>query len=55
MLRQSIDLSPRPAEVLLSIDGAESRMRVFLPEGSSASSPFIAYRKLEEDAPPNAS
>ena len=43
MLRQSIDLSPRPAEVLLSIDGAESRMRVYLPEGSSVSSLFIPY------------
>jgi hypothetical protein len=48
MLRQAIDFSPRQAEVMLSIDGAENRMRVFLPEGSSASSPFIVYRKLDE-------
>ena len=48
MLRQAIDCSPRQAEVMLSIDGAENRMRVFLPDGSSASSPFIAYRKLDE-------
>jgi hypothetical protein len=51
MLRQPSVLSPGQAEVLLSIDGTESRMRVFLPEGSSASSPFITYRKLEDAAP----
>ncbi len=51
MLRRSIDSAPQPAEVLLSIDGAENRMRVFLPEGSSVSSPFIAYRKLDDIAP----
>lgn len=48
MLRQSIDFPPRRAEVLLSIDGRVNRMRVYLPNGSSASSPFIAYRKLED-------
>ena len=48
MLRQAIDFSPRQAEVMLSIDGAENRMRVFLPEGSSTTNPFIAYRKLDE-------
>ncbi|MGI8981955.1 MAG: hypothetical protein ACR2FY_22210 [Pirellulaceae bacterium] len=50
MLRQPIAFSPRPAEVLLSIDGVENRMRVFFSEGSSISSPFIAYRKLDDTA-----
>lgn len=51
MLQRAIAFSPRQAEVLLSIDGAENRMRVFLPEGSSAASPFIPYRKLEDASP----
>lgn len=48
MLQEPIAFSPRSAEVMLSVDGVENRMRVFLPEGSSASSPFIPYRKLDE-------
>ncbi|MCE9527141.1 MAG: hypothetical protein K8R36_13930 [Planctomycetales bacterium] len=47
-LRSPLTLSPSNAEIVLTIDGCVNRMRVFLPEGSSASSPFIPYRKLDE-------
>ncbi len=51
MLRQSVDFSPRTAEVVLSIDGVEKRMPVFLHAGSSLTAPFVPYRKLA-DIPP---
>lgn len=50
-LRTPLTFSPGNAEIVLSIDGRVNRMRVFLPEGSSAASLFIPYRKLEDAAP----
>lgn len=49
-LRIPMALSPSNAEIVLSIDGRVNRTRVFLPEGSSITSPFIAYRKLDDTA-----
>jgi hypothetical protein len=46
-----LELSPSNAEIVLSIDGRVNRMQVYLPEGSSLSSPFIPYRKSEDAAP----
>lgn len=49
-LRSPLTISPGNAEIVLTIDGRVNRMRVFLPEGSSLSSPFIPYRKLDEQS-----
>ena len=48
-------LSPSHAEIVLSIDGCVNRTPVYLHAGSSASSPFIPYRKIEDAAPEEAS
>ena len=52
MLRRSINAAPQAAEVLLTIDDSETHMRVFLPDGSSISSPLIRFHMLEDALAP---
>jgi hypothetical protein len=47
-LREPIDAPPGPAEVIVSIDGEESRSAVMLPDGLSRDSKYA--RTIRESA-----
>jgi hypothetical protein len=47
VVRSAIAAPPSPAEILLSIDGQESRFAVMLPEGIAPSQTRVTYQKVD--------
>ena len=45
-LHEPVNLPPGEAELVLSFDGIDERSRIMLPDGSSASEQFVAYRNI---------
>jgi hypothetical protein len=54
IVRESLSAPPGNAEILVTVDGQESRLPVFLPEGITPNQTRVAYHALNS-SPPNSS
>jgi hypothetical protein len=47
IVRRSVSLPPSKGEIVLLIDGSESRIAVSLPDGAAVDRPRITYANLQ--------
>jgi hypothetical protein len=46
IVRESLSVPPGEAEILVVVDGRESRLSVYLPDGITADQPRVTYQSL---------
>ncbi|HZN34637.1 MAG TPA: hypothetical protein VFB80_12505 [Pirellulaceae bacterium] len=52
IVRNPAEVPPSPGEIVLIVDGNETRLQVYLPHGISSSSRKVAYRPASPAAAP---